>query len=167
MAERFDIGYEWLLAQGCRLERKARQELEKQLKDFCVNGKYGENLKEIYNCKKMSVSNIYWFAMSKYEQKREKEETEKEEAEGTECKTKESCLADCKNAVEKVLEVRLKKDFKEDYYYAIGQAFDELEQIRGRVLDKQRFLFYKFVMAGAGLEPKEQDLADLREARSY
>ena len=68
--------------------------------------------------------------------------------------------------VEEVFKTQLKKDFEEDFYYAIGAAFDELEQIRERVLDQQRFLLYKSVMGGAGLKPEEQDLKELREARA-
>lgn len=169
MAERFDIGYEWLMIQNRALERKSRQESEKQLKEFCASGKGEENLREAYNNKKMSSRNVYRFAIHKYE--RRKEETEirlaetpkEEDIQNT--RTKKTCLTDCKETVKKVLKARLKKDYEEDFYFTIGQAFDELEQIRGLVLDKQRFLFYKFVMSEAHFEPREQDLADLREAR--
>lgn len=119
----------------------------------------------------MSPYNVYQFAIHKYKSEKEgvairqEEPSEEEEAKNAKYRTKNECLMGCKRAVVNVFKVRLKIEFEEDFYFAIGQAFDELEQIRGKVLDKQRSLFYKSMMRGAHFEPQEQHLADLREAR--
>ena len=167
MTERFDIGYEWLLAHNREPERKSAQEAQELLKGFCKCGKGEEDLKKTYDNKKMMSRDVCRFVMSKCEPGKENAEKEAESiGDDKECRTSKSCLAHCKVIVEEVFKTQLKKDFEEDFYYAIGAAFDELEQIRERVLDQQRFLLYKSVMGGAGLKPEEQDLKELREARA-
>lgn len=167
MAERFDIGYEWLLVHNREPERKSAQEAQELLKGFCKYGKGEEDLEKTYDNEKMLSRDVCRFAISKCRQGKENAEKETESTgDDKECRTSKSCLAHCKMIVEKVFRVSLKKDFEEDFYNAIGAAFDELEQIRERVLDQQRLLFYKFVMGRAGLEPKEQALKELREARA-
>lgn len=152
IVERFDIGYDFGF----------KKELGDKWQQFCLTGKLeNKRLQEEYDNRKESVEDVFEYVLD-FDIKNDNspEKPQKKVRKGS------LCLDECCKLIESVLDAPLKKTAMEDYYYAIGQAFDELELIRQKVLHKEKHMHYKMMMDKIEKDADEQVWEELRNMRT-
>lgn len=158
MAERYDLS----LAEKAHLDAMS----DAEWKEFYKSGKIkdaqlNDQIKIIYEQKKVTPQDIYEYVEELF--KTEHEDKVEIKAPGP----NDKCQEECEKFVNEILDTHLKKISEEDFFFAVGLAFDELEEIRKTLLREQECRRYVNMMKAlkSGYDVEADDLKEIEKVR--
>jgi len=160
MADRYDFS----LTERVHLDAVS----DENWKEFYKSGKIeneslNDQIKTIYGQKKVMPPDIYEYVEKLFRTGHDNENKVKIENPGPNSK----CQEECEKFVKEIIDAPLKEISEEDFFFTVGIAFDELEEIRKTILHEQKCHRYANMMKKleSGYDVAADDLKKIEKVR--